>query len=641
MAHRGGGLGFFVKDGLDASVVSTKTCSTFENFLIKISLNKESFYFLSIYRPPSSSTSTFFEHFQSLLEDIHLTTENLAIISDFNLHLETTCSNSKTFHSLINSSDLIQKVNFPTHIHGHTLDQVLTKSNNDNISNVHTTDAFSDHLSVSFTLNFLTLRSQNNATVSFQKYHKIDKEKMKADLLASELINNPSREPDTLYKQYHSTLSTLIDKHAPPQHAPLHTKHTKVKYIPGWVNDTVVAAKETKHLFERIWRRDKSTFNRSRYMQKVHQYNRICMQAKSQFLKAKIQDNHDNPQKLWRVLGDVLHRLPAKILPSIKPPQLLTDRFVELCTEKIEKIRSTFSASADLQHITPDSPPSMFSTFSTVTEDQVTKVITNSPSKSCSLDPWPTFLVLDYLDILITPLTAIINASLEQGKCPNFFKQAHVTPILKKPSLDKEVFKNYRPVSNLNFISKILERVVAVQLQTHLDEVGLMTAFQSAYRKHYSTESALLNMQNDILLNMAKGSVTALILLDLSAAFDTIDHTIFLDRLNVYYGLSELALGWFKSYLSGRTHSVKVGSTLSHPAALHYGVPQGSVLGPILFSLYTNPIGSIFHSYSSIDYHFYADDTQLYITLSPENFSHSIQKLNNCLNDINKFHVRK
>ena len=133
---------------------------------------------------------------------------------------------------------------------------------------------------------------------------------------------------------------------------------------------------------------------------------------------------------------------------------------------------------------------------------------------------------------------------------------------------------------------------------------------------------------------MAKGSVTALTLLDLSAAFDIIDHTILLDRLNVYYGISELALGWFSSYLSGRTHSVKIGSTLSHPASLQYGVPQGSVLGPILFSLYTNPISSIIHSHSSIDYHFYADDTQLYISLSPANFSHSIQKLKNCLNDI-------
>ena len=200
-----------------------------------------------------------------------------------------------------------------------------------------------------------------------------------------------------------------------------------------------------------------------------------------------------------------------------------------------------------------------------------------------------------------------------------------------------QFLKTKLPVSNLNFISKILERVVAIQLQTHLDEAGLMTAFQSAYRKHHSTESALLNIQNNILLNMAKGSVTAFTLLDLSAAFDTIDHTILLDRPNVHYGISELPLGWFKSYLSGRTHPVKVGSTFSHTAVLQYGVPQGSVLGLILFSLYTNPIGSIIHSHSSINYHFYADDTQLYITLSPENFSHSMQKLKNCLNDIQNF----
>ena len=232
------------------------------------------------------------------------------------------------------------------------------------------------------------------------------------------------------------------------------------------------------------------------------------------------------------------------MLPLINPLRLLADRFVELFSEKIEKLHSTFPISQKSQHIAPDSPPPVLSTFSTVTEDQVTKIIMKSPSKSCSLDPWPASLVLDYLDIHITPITSIVNA-LEQGKCPNFFKHAHVIPILKKSSLDKEILKNYRPVCNLNFISKILERVVAVQLQTHLDEAGLMPAFQSAYRKHHSTESALLNIHNDILLNMAKGSVTALTLLDLLAEFDTIDHSILPDRLNVHYSISELALSLF------------------------------------------------------------------------------------------------
>ena len=157
---------------------------------------------------------------------------------------------------------------------------------------IYTTDAFSDHFSITCTLHLPTPRSQINATVSFRKYHKINKEKMKTDLIASDLINNPSKDADTLYEQYHSTLTTLIDKHAP--------LHTKAKYIPGWVNE----AAETKCLFEKIWRRNKSHFNRSQYMQKVHQYNRICMQAKSEFLKAKIQDDHHDPPKImanpWR-----------------------------------------------------------------------------------------------------------------------------------------------------------------------------------------------------------------------------------------------------------------------------------------------------------------------------------------------------
>ena len=202
-AHHGVGLGFYVKDGLDPTVVPTKACTT-------------------------SSTPTVFELFQSLLEDIHHTTENLVIISNFSFYLETRCSNLKTVHSLIDSFDFIQKVNFPTHIHEHTLDLVLTKSNNDNISNDHTTDAFSDNFSISFTLNFSTPSSQSNATVTF------DKEKMKTDLLASKLLDNLSKEANTLYQQYHSTFSTLIDKHAAP-----HTKHTKAKYIPGCVNETV------------------------------------------------------------------------------------------------------------------------------------------------------------------------------------------------------------------------------------------------------------------------------------------------------------------------------------------------------------------------------------------------------------------
>ena len=172
-----------------------------------------------------------------------------------------------------------------------------------------------------------------------------------------------------------------------------------------------------------------------------------------------------------------------------------------------------------------------------------------------------------------------------------------MTPLLKKSTLDREVLKNYRPVSNLNFVSKILERVVSSQLLSHLDESCLLTGFQSAYRRFHSTESALLNIQDDLFLNMSEGRSTV----------DTIDHSILFHRLYECYGINGLALSWFKSYLSDRTQSVKVGSVLSHPMDLKFGVPQGSALLPLLFSMYTNPLSSIIRSHRGIKHHFYAD----------------------------------
>ena len=151
--------------------------------------------------------------------------------------------------------------------------------------------------------------------------------------------------------------------------------------------------------------------------------------------------------------------------------------------------------------------------------------------------------------------------------------------------------KNYRPVSNLSFFSKVLEKVVLNELNSHIN--SSTTSNQSAYTKFHSTETALLKIHSDILASMDAGNVTALTLLDLSAAFDTIDHTILLSRLDDWFGVTEKALNWFKSYLTGRCQRIKIGDCLSSKADLKFGVPQGSVLG-----------SSAFHAlYHSIEQH--------------------------------------
>ena len=191
-------------------------------------------------------------------------------------------------------------------------------------------------------------------------------------------------------------------------------------------------------------------------------------------------------------------------------------------------------------------------------------------------------MLKDFLDILIEPIYTIINKSLKLGIFPERYKTAHVKPLLKKATLSKNDLKNYRPVSNLSFVSKILEKIVASRLHSHINTNNLTNKHQSAYKQFHSTESALLKVENDILLNMDKGHATAVILLDLSAAFDTIDHSILFDRLLSWYGITGLALGWFKSYLGDRYQQIKLKENISNPVSVPFGVPQGSVLGPIL-----------------------------------------------------------
>ena len=164
-------------------------------------------------------------------------------------------------------------------------------------------------------------------------------------------------------------------------------------------------------------------------------------------------------------------------------------------------------------------------------------------------------------------------------------------------------------VSNLSFMFKILEKVVAYQLLSHLNRYNLFSGFQSAYRPGHSTETALLKVVNDLLSALDEGKFLVLVLLDLSAAFDTIDHYILLYRLHHVFGIQGTALSWFRSYLTNRFQMVSIKGTLSDPVELCYGVLQGSVLGPILFILYMQPLSHVILNHP-VSHMLYADDTQ-------------------------------
>ena len=165
-----------------------------------------------------------------------------------------------------------------------------------------------------------------------------------------------------------------------------------------------------------------------------------------------------------------------------------------------------------------------------------------SPSKSCELDPVPTSLIKQNIDVFAKYITIIVNRSLSSGCFPDSQNVAHVKPLLKKPNLDKEVFKNYRLVVNLKYLGKTIKRVVSSHISDHVRANNLSDTFQSAYKPFNGMETALLRVNNDILSAMDDGKITALVLLDLSAAFDTVNHKILLSRLQYHLGIHDIAL---------------------------------------------------------------------------------------------------
>ncbi|XP_056009343.1 uncharacterized protein LOC130051436 [Ostrea edulis] len=259
---------------------------------------------------------------------------------------------------------------------------------------------------------------------------------------------------------------------------------------------------------------------------------------------------------------------------------------------KITRIRSSIACD---NHNPLVDPPALgdetkLSHFQHVAVDEVTKLIRSSVNKSCEQNPMPTSLVKQEVTALASVTISIINKSLESGSFPTSFKGAIVTLLLKKASLDPDIPKNYRPVSNLAYLSKLIEKVVAAQIQTYLSEINLLEPFQSAYRQGHSTETTLLRVHNDVVCAIGEQKAVLLVQLDLSASLYIVDHSRLLQILKDL-GIKDTVLMWFASYLTNRTQIVKVKGAKSGATELGCGVPPRSVLGPVLFHLHSIPGG--------------------------------------------------
>ena len=299
-----------------------------------------------------------------------------------------------------------------------------------------------------------------------------------------------------------------------------------------------------------------------------------------------------------------MNTLLGEIRSKSVPTFTATD-FHNSMDKKIDDIRTATSSAA--APVFADYKASLFDHFESVDVGLVTSILMTSPAKQCSLDPLPTWLMKDCVSVLAPCVTSIINTSLRTGYFPLAWRKAIVSPLLKKSGLDESTPGNYRPVSNITLLSKVLECGVHRQMSSHLIVNKHMPEFQSAYRPGHSTETAVLKVFSDIIDAIDKGELALLSLLDLSAAFDTVDHHILRQRLQRSFGVDRTAIQGFDSYLTERIQSVCLAGEMTASRKLVCGVPQGSVLGSLLFILYTADIGLLIRTHGLL-YHCYADD---------------------------------
>ena len=253
---RGGGVGFFIKSALDFKTIHSPEFSSLENHTVSLTLDGRRMFLGVVYRPPASSVVNFFEDFLSYVGFLSSLSSSFAICGDFNFHVDTMSPTVSEFKSVMDSCCLSQYIDFPTHLHGHTLDLLMAPSEFSAISDVKGSGFISDHKIISCVVDFPSSDTPMQKVVTFRQYHKLNIDKFRSDLLAIPFISSPSDDIDFLHEQYMSGLSGLLDIHAPVK-----TKQL-IKPAPSWITDEYRSAKFMRRQYERAWRKDKSSVNR-------------------------------------------------------------------------------------------------------------------------------------------------------------------------------------------------------------------------------------------------------------------------------------------------------------------------------------------------------------------------------------------
>lgn len=635
---RGGGIVIIYKSHIDIMFKDLTSEFTAECVLCKFKLQKKGISLLAVYRPPSLSYSSFVEELNLYLSDQQINHDEISfIVGDINIKVDlANDSATKSLNSTLEETGFTQLVKFFTHEtpHSkHTIDLVMT-NDSDSVTSIYPAANISSfHRAVIFTVNDSPLESSIDEILHSRKWKNFNHTEflttMDHDFQIRNFLN--IYDVDYLLELYNDITTFALDKFAP-----MKTSRRQKARIP-YFDDEMYCLKRQRRKDERKFRKTKNKSDWDAYTTTCKEYSLTLTKKKIAYYR-KTLDKADT-KTLFNTCDKLMSRNKTKSkLPKEPDHYLLAQNFNKFFVEKITKIRDNipFVPDSDEEQNGLNEDTNSLDRFNLVSEDYVKKVLINLSNKSSLLDPLPVWLLKKHMEFFLPKIVHIVNASFCSQTVPDLLKQSIVFPTLKKSNLDCNNLNNYRPISNIAFLSKVMEKIVDDQITNHMSQNDFEEIFQSGYKKGHSVETALLRILNDIYLGKERKQITALILIDLSAAFDTIDHQILFKLLENRLKIKSAALNWLISFLTQRQQSTHINNFLSSKTKIPYGIPQGTILGPKIFSLYMLPLYEIFRD-RNIKYHSYADDTQFYIETTSTNLETTKSELIEILNTLKKW----
>lgn len=630
--RNGGGVVLYIRCSINYIERKDLFHETLETICIEIhKFKSKPFLVATWYRPPSAPTSIF-DLFEDALKKIDSGGIEFHLLGDLNCNLK---AQTMTENYSTKLKDLCQVYQLTQTIHEFTRVTPVSSS----LIDVHLTNdptkistsgvihvGISDH-SLIYTIRKIGIPKGPPKIIKTRNYKSFSSQLFLEDLSNQpwEILNNLS-DPNEIWSNFKAIFLTIFDKHAP-------IINRKIRNKPSpWITQELKST-----MYKRDYHKRKATKpsgtqeDWSEYRKIRNLLNKNIKSRKEEYYRNTIKANSDNPKDMWKTLKELISvKTKSSNISQLKmgdtiisDPQRIAEEmnsyFVQIGPHLSDKIPKSSTSSSHYF----EEKNCKFS-FTKISERKVYDLLSSlSTAKATGLDGISSKILKIAAPVITSTLTFLFNKSIETSVFPDDWKGARVSPIFKAG--DRDNIDNYRPISVLSAVTKIFEKVVFDQLYSYVSRNKLLYKYQSGFRSVYSTVTALLDATNEWYTNMDNGLYNGVVFLDLKKAFDTIDHKILLEKLNLY-GIQGKPLDWFQSYISNRFQICSINGALSDKQTVTCGVPQGSTLGPLLFLLYINDLpNALEHSKARM----YADDTTM--TASGESISEVEELLNSDL----------